>query len=390
MRSVFILTIALLSILLVLVLEPFQFFDFSRIWKASQLLVQGGNPYELPHYASFLIDSPPDLIPDPNSVNPGFYWLPFPFVIFFPFGFFSLAVAKRLFFILSLLGFSWACLTCQKLFIRPQPAHSINWHTVLLLLVTIPFGIFYHGITMGSASWIMLVAILSFFLFFEHQKYLLAGACFYPLLMKPHLFGPFFAVLLAWSLLKKNFLIIFGFILSIIAGSCVLLLLEPKIFSMFYALLEVDKPLSFVNATLPNLLNWYLEGEWPAFTMMVLPFLAAAGTLLASLYFKVYNLKQALTYVLPFSLILAPYAWGHDYILCMPLLFVAADYILNNHKHLGLMRGKVLYFFIFVSNFSVLALAIKFWVPGWSYILYGLGLCSVMILLINDKQQEWR
>jgi len=88
------------------------------------------------------------------------------------------------------------------------------------------------------------------------------------------------------------------------------------------------------------------------------------------------DLVGATALILPWSLVVSPYCWGHDYILCFPVGFVALDYFRN-----GISRRQ------FEPAISIGILVILSAVIGdllsphfekqSMFILYGLSLCLV-------------
>jgi hypothetical protein len=87
------------------------------------------------------------------------------------------------------------------------------------------------------------------------------------------------------------------------------------------------------------------------------------------------RLTQKLCCTLPFSIGFAPYAWGHDYICAVPVLVIAAAYVVDNAN--DLRRRRAMCACLLCLNLFALSLTAFGMTSAFLQLAYGVGLMVI-------------
>lgn len=271
--------------------------DFIEYWATGQLLVQHANPYDPVailklQSAKGMEDKVPKITFSPPPLL--IITLPLGFVgpktglISWLFGLVGTLMAS--------LWFLWA------LFGRPESGLQycgFVFAPVAACLMAGQLGIF------------LLFGIV-LFLYFEARRPYLAGAALLPCAWKPHLFLPFFVVLLLWSITRQYYRAIIGLSGSL-ALSCVLIThLDSKVWLQYSNMMSRTGVLQAFVPTLSVTLRFLINrnAEWLQFVPEV------AACIWAAWYFwarrSEWNWLDQGLLVLLVGFLCAPYAWFSD------------------------------------------------------------------------------
>ncbi len=146
----------------------------------------------------------------------------------FPLGFFGVRIAALLWSLILL-----ACLLISVHLVRKlhgSPPNYIHW----LGLSFVPALM---CLTMGQTSLFALLG-LTLFLYYHCTRPFAAGASLWLCVLKPHLFLPFAAALLAWILFSRSYKVLAGAVAATAASCALTLWIDPSAFSAYLALMR--------------------------------------------------------------------------------------------------------------------------------------------------------
>lgn len=278
--------------------------DFVSYWATGQQLVHGGNPYD--GVAVTQIERSAGLKAGTLIMrNP-----PWALPLAWPLGFLPVRLASLLW-SLVLLG----CLLLSVKIVRElhgSPPGLMHW----LGLAFTPALI---SLTMGQTS---LFALLGLALFLRHHssRPFTAGTALWLCALKPHLFLPFGAALLAWIVFTRAWKVMAGAVLAVIATSALAFLLAPHAWIDYLHLMRSPAVESeFVPCLADALRHWV----WPHQPwMQYLP--AALACVWAVGYFWKRRHRWSWTHhaspLMLVSLLAAPYCFIYDQGLAVPAL----------------------------------------------------------------------
>ena len=299
-----------------LLLNQSQTLDFGRIdlsqyWSASKVFFEGGNPYDPAQLEVFQ-----NKIPGHDSLirmwNP-----PFIFALIAPFSFFGFESLVSVWLFVSLLlvflSFVFSYKSLSTSFLR------IELDYIYALAVAFSFPSIYQALFFGQITPILAVSISGFIFFFSLKFGFLAGLFLSMSFIKPHLLMPIY-LWLAYSRLRGNSKSIFlGFLLGLITLGALPLFINANIYQFYFEALK-SPPIYFKNAALGSLLQG-LTGIHTAYIRFLpsLMFLLTFVVYLLKFKKNFLNLKEIIL-ILPLSMLFAPYSWGYDWLLLIPLI----------------------------------------------------------------------
>lgn len=277
--------------------------DFIEYWAAGHQLIHNANPYDATETfelqrAAGLEDSEPQVTFSP----------PVALCLLLPLGVVSAKTGLILWtlaLIASLLG------SIQMLWIlngRPESGYHFCGYL---------FAPAVACLMLGQIGIFLLLGITIFLTLYDHRPYL-AGAALLPCVWKPHLFLPFFLVLFLWSVDRKQYRILAGF-LAIAAGSCALTLyFDPRVWSQYSEMMRTTAVLHGYVPTLSVTLRFLIAPR--AVWVQYIPEVAACGW--ALWYFwtrrRRWNWMDEGSWLLLVSAVCTPYAWFTDEAILLP------------------------------------------------------------------------
>jgi hypothetical protein len=293
--------------------------DYIQYWAAGQLLVHHANPYSLE--AILKIEQAVGLegIHPKISVGP-----PVTLEFLAPLGFVG---AKT-----GLIAWLLVELVCLALSIwifwivsgKPDSRYHLFGYAfapVLACLQAGQLGIF------------MLFGIV-LFLFFRETRPFLAGVVLLPCTLKPHLFLPFVAALLLWTVFKKSYVLVAGFLVSLLASCGLTLLFDHRLWIEYVDLMRSSRLMQIQLPTLSSDLRFWIAPD--AVWLQYLPSLLAA--IWAVIYFWTrrhrWNWNDHGQLVLLVGVMCAPYAWLTDEAVLLPAMLFGVYRAIENRRSL--------------------------------------------------------
>lgn len=274
-------------------------FDFSMYWKSGQLLLAGENPYAVPHQSEYLGQSESGL---PHMRMMG---SPFSLVPILPFAFFGLDSARKIYIAVLCLGLLASALILRVLYRKSSGVTAV---------LTLAFGAL--ALRWGSPTFISLLGITLVLWCMRYRHHVGAGFVLVALLsLKPHLLIVPISGLIAGDLRAGRGRVLLGVLCGASLATVGLLALNPQVFLQFYEAARDTEAFNYRTATLPSLLLGHIKAPLLLFAPVII------GTIMAvAVHWKnlPHSIEDFIVYSIPLSLILAPYAWGHDYILLIP------------------------------------------------------------------------
>jgi len=309
--------------------------DFLQYWSAEQLLAHGGNPYDFAATLQLERSVGFKEYPPLMTLSP-----PVAFFFALPLGWVKAntgLICWMLLLFACMLASVWLVWLLEG---RPQSRYhliGIFFPPVLRCLMAGQLGIFF-----------LLEIVL--FLYLQKSRPFWAGAALVFCSLKPHLFLPCFLVLLLWSVYRRQFRILAGF-LAALAVSCALTLsLDRQIWAQYGHLARTT---GIMNEFLPTLGVWVRflvdpKAKWIEFVPEI------AGCIWAAWYFWTRRARwdwmdQGLL-VLVVSMACSPYSWYTDQALLLPAIVIGLNESEKSVRSLAL--------FALIAGIGLLALMI--------------------------------
>lgn len=299
------LSLAALLISTQLIAENIANRDFIQFWAGAKQLVHRANPYDkeavshIEHAAGFtpagaqVMRNPPWALP-----------------LVFPLGFFGVRVAATLWTLVL-----FACLAISVHHIRAlhrSPPGLAPW-----LGLCFPPALL--SLTMGQTSLFALLGLV-LFLRYHSVRPFAAGFALWLCALKPHLFLPFGVVLVAWTLIKRNYRIAAGALVSLALSNAAALILYPAAWPAYLRMMSSSAIQQEMKPCLSDFLLFWLNPA--AIWIQYVP--AALGCIWALGYF--WRRRHAWDWIsnsgplMLVSLLLAPYCWFYDQALAIPAI----------------------------------------------------------------------
>ncbi len=285
--------------------------DFIEYWAAGQQLVHGSNPYDAHRIFTIERSAGKHALQPIIMFNP-----PSALFLTLPLG----AVSPKIGYLLwslCVLG-AWLGSIHMLWIMNGRPDNALHFIGYFFAPAVACF-------LLGQMAAFALLGLTLFF-YFHRTRPWMAGAALLLCALKPHLFLPFGAALLAWSVTRKDYRVLSGAAIAFAISSAVPLFFDPSIYLQYAAMSHssgVMVKAAFIP-TLSELLRFAVDPN--VFWIQFLP--AAAGCLWALWYFHRHAAewdwyRQGALLVLV-SFLVAPYAWYFDAIILLPSLLYAA------------------------------------------------------------------
>lgn len=274
--------------------------DFHCFWVAGRIVASGGDPYDARQYVPEIVTIPPSPASALHRCGQRLSYPPWTGMALAPFGALPLTAAATLWASLAVmaavLGVSW---TWQLVGRR-----RLSWPLVALLVVTTePFA---RALTEGQFGTFVLALTAGAAFSLGSNKDRAAGFYIAALSVKPHTAAGFAAVVLLFAILRRRWRVVgaSGAVALGLAG--LTQLLRPGwLFEFFAGATELSGSITD-RATI-----WNLAGSWQHAVLAVALVLAMVVVLTRR---RRVNDPDILGLAVAFSLVVAPYAWSHDYI----------------------------------------------------------------------------
>lgn len=280
--------------------------DFIEYWAAGQQLVHGADPYD--HAAIFALQQHAGLKED----RPKITFSPPPLlVITLPLGFVTPKTGLIFFLLIVVGGLMASIWLIWALFGRPDSGLQ------LCGFVFAPAA----ACLMAGQLGIFLLLGVTLFLYLEERLPYLAGAALLPCAWKPHLFTPFFVVLLLWCVGRKRYQSLVGLVLMLALSCATITLVDGSVWLEYSRMMKETGVLHAFVPTLSVTLRFLIAPH--AVWLQFVPELAAC--IWAAWYFWTWRdrwswLDHGLL-VLLVGFVCTPYGWFSDEaVLLIPVL----------------------------------------------------------------------
>ncbi len=326
--------------------------DFVSYWTAGRQLIHHANPYDRETIAA--MEHAAGL--DPRAVlimrNP-----PWALPLAAPLGLLDLRAATILWSALQL-----GCLIYSVLAIRRLYGSQQNYYHWLGLGFT-PAII---AILMGQTSLLALAGLCLFLRYYQSRPFT-AGLALWLCALKPHLFLPIGAALVAWIVLTRAWKIVAGAAAALAATSAIATLIDPHAWADYLGLMRSP---AVTNDFIPCLGDAIHHWLWPH-TPWTRYLLAAAACLWALWYFwlrrREWDWVRDGGLLMLVSLLCAPYCWLNDQCLAIPAL-LGGTYAARSRNQVTLLALVNLLAFVQLCmvriNSPLWLWAMPFWL-GW-------------------------
>lgn len=286
------------------------FYDFYHLWAAGKLATSRANPYDVTALEAVMVE-----LPGWNREE-------------FVFGFLQLPQTLWLYALMSLFPFqfarvAWGTLNLFLTFASIQLLHrwddksdrtSLDLSTLFVLSL---FPFVWSNFVWGQYNTICLWSLLVSLQLWGKKAYGASGFIIAFTLFKPHLCIPALAYLSTLSILNRRATWFIGILGCTALQTAIVFRLNPGIFHLFLANLSVrsSEAVQLIGAAPVQLLIRLFDA----------PSLGVLATLLAVLlgsYFAYRDGKVStnrfLFVLMPLGVLLAPYSWGHTFLLLLP------------------------------------------------------------------------
>lgn len=218
--------------------------DFIEYWAIGQQLVHHANPYDVA--AIVQLERSVGLGENQPRVS---FSPPTAFVLMLPLG---LASPKT-----GLIAWSLILLGCLSVAIwllwrlNGRPASRIHLFGYL-------FAPAIACMMSGQLSIFLLLGVVLFLCFYRSHP-ALAGAALLPCALKPHLFLVFGCVLLAWSVYRRNFRVLAGFLAALAASCAIPLVFDAQVWRQYFAMMRKSGVLQMFIPTFGDALRFLVD-----------------------------------------------------------------------------------------------------------------------------------
>jgi hypothetical protein len=279
--------------------------DFIQYWAAEQQLTHSANPYDVP--AIFQLEKRVGL----DDIAPKVTFSP-PIAFFFalPLGYMSVKTGLILWLLLLL-----ACAGASAWilwFLHGRP--NSRWH-----LLVFGFPPTLACLMAGQLGLFFLLGI-AVFLFIHEKRPWLAGAALVFCALKPHLFLPCVVVLVLWSVRRRDFRVLGGFLTALTVSSALTLGLDHHVWTEYVQMMRSTRVMDVFIPTVSVGLRFLVDrnAKWLEFIPL------AAGCFWAAWYYwsrrDRWNWAEDGLLLLMVSALCTPYSWFSDEAMLFPAI----------------------------------------------------------------------
>lgn len=326
--------------------------DFIEYWASAQQLIHHQDPYDA---ASILRIERAAGMEDPEpqiTLSP-----PISLGLLFPLGFVSPKIGLTLWMlalIASLLISIWILWVLNG---RPDSGYHFGGYL---------FAPAVACLLLGQIGTFLLLGVALFLYLYDCQPYL-AGISLLPCVWKPHLFLPFFLVLLFWSVIRREYRILSGFAAAVAVSCAITLCFDPAVWSHYTQMLaRISGTLHGYVPTLSVTLRFLVDAH--AVWLQYVP--EAGACLWAVWYFwtrrRRWDWMDQGSWVLLASAACAPYAWFTDEVILLPAVLFGVYQAARVGRALSPIAVLAFAALVEVCAFGHIASTHYLWtVPAW-------------------------
>ena len=284
--------------------------DYIFFWATGQQLAHHANPYDeaamtrIEHSAGMPVTNKMGLMRNPPWALP----------LVYPLGFLSPRAGWLLWSMFMLACLAVSVRLLWILYGRPRNSRY---------LIGLSFGPALLCLLYGQTSLLLLLGLTLFLRLYRTQPFL-AGSALALCALKPHLFLPFGAALLAWVLVSRSYKLVAGAAAALAASSAIAFLIDPRAWAQYA---QMARTSGIEKEYIPCLS--YLLRSWLGANSMSLQFLPAVlGCAWALSYYwprrQGWDWAKNGSPLLLVSLLVAPYSWIYDQGVVIPALLQGA------------------------------------------------------------------
>jgi len=260
---------------------------------------------------------------EPNAIPVIFYTPPMLLSLVFPMALLSFKLSVYLWLSLMFALSIESCVLCYNLFdSKRKESRTVKFGLAFFFLTFFPF---YTSFYFGQLSPLLLFGlVLSLVCFDRGNKGVvnnfLGGICLSVTFLKPHLLYLLYIYIFITSIREKEWKTLAGMLSGIIVLIVFPVLYNPKIITYFFHSIK-SPPVFWKTPTLGSLLQSIDQSH--GIILRFLPSILAGSLLVLTLFLNKSNSSNTtkIYYLLPLSLVTAPYGWIYDQMLLAPVIF---------------------------------------------------------------------
>lgn len=286
------------------------FYDFYYFYAAAKIAQSKGNIYDREALQlQMLADGWPS-----SEYAYGFPYPPWSLIFYYPLGFLSLPLAQIVWLAVGFGAVLLSCAACLSAKLRAEllPFRSSSAQQFLVLSLFFPF---FKLLYFGQPAFLMLIGVYGFLWSRASRMIIAAGALLSLTVIKPHVALCFLVAVLSDALLRREWRLLAGFLLGVMLLAAAPMAVLPQIYHQYFQYLGsfAAKSAQLPHPTLASILaRTFSLNYLPAFSAVA----AVSFGVVCGVRGRVGN-THAIYLLLPASLLLAPYAWSHDFTLAL-------------------------------------------------------------------------
>lgn len=313
--------------------------DFSAYVKATKLFFQGKDPYE----ASF----------SENNLY-RFYSPPSVFAVLYPLRWLDSSQASETFIAIYFISIFFAVLLLYDLYLRDL---ALSRRASIAVACLLSFqGVIFHGYIWGTLSWIPLLGLTAFIWTWSKGYRNISGFIVFLWLFRLQHEFLIVAYLIFFLFRKRAYSTICMAVATVIFSLLAVVVANPQAIRTFNEGPQFQFATSFTAVSLTSIL-------------MVMSKISLTKVVAASILTQVFCMaflrkifllepESAMPLLIPFSILFGPYAWFHDYLICLPLLFVAVRMATLKYRAGQISEARCLWIVLGFMNATVLVYSI--------------------------------
>lgn len=279
--------------------------DFAAYWASGKLLVHHANPYdravilEMERSVGFPAGFPPLVMRNP----------PYALVLAIPLGFLGPRMGSLVWFLISI-----CCLLASVRMVWAMHGRPKN-HLDLLGYSFVPV---LACLLTGQMSLLILLGLVLFIRWHRHRPFA-AGLALWLCMLKPHLFLPFGAVLLAWVIANRAYRIVGGLAVALAVSTGIVWILDPSAWAQYREMYRAET-LGTMTPCLSILLRQSLSpgSVWLQFAPAMVACVLALGYFLMHKHH--WDWSEHGSPLMLVAVLVAPYSWFYDQAILVPAI----------------------------------------------------------------------
>lgn len=218
--------------------------DYVEYWAAGRLNLTGGNPYDPAQLHPLELQTGSIEGEAVMMWNPP--WL---LTLAMPFGALGYGLSRTLWLLLNVLIIS---ISLIHIWILYGGSTDLRW---LALTIGFTFAPILDGLKKGQTSALLLLGVVGFLYFTRHRKWWLAGISLAFLTVKPHVLFLFLLAVALWSVDRKQWRVILGFILTLFATTAIAWAINPDVIQQYILAIRTYPPANWATPTIGGFLR---------------------------------------------------------------------------------------------------------------------------------------